>query len=157
MTPHDEHFPPRVLADLLDQGKREALSWSAVDLRQILSHTLDAPPTFEVEPGEADIHIAARPMRQMLIDDPAPADALAAAKDYFKAVRNTPEHPLPPEIAAALYYSCICAALIAHDAWITTTEARSFQTNLGWLIDQAWIETPLHDLFRTARDRLNRT
>ena len=76
-----------------------------------------------------------------LFHHPAPPiELLELVKDFAKANLDHPESGLPGEIAAALYYTSIAAALVRLDARISQLPDADLQRGLRWTMEQAWLD-----------------
>src|SRR4051794_26091530 len=83
-------------------------AWSADDLGAILSHQLDAPLGSIASLHE---HASRFPtLRQLLLDDSPPMDALDRLKHFAKSATHSDDLGLPREVATVIYVAAIVAA-----------------------------------------------
>jgi hypothetical protein len=86
-----------------------------------------------------------------LFQHPAPVrELLELVKDFAKANVDHPESGLPGEIAAALYYTSIAAALVRLDVRITQLPDAALQTGLRQTLDQGWLDDATRELLNRA-------
>jgi hypothetical protein len=91
-----------------------------------------------------------------LFQHPAPlVELLELVKDFAKANLDHPESGLPGEIAAALYYASIAAALVQLDARISQLPDADLQRGLNWTREQAWLDEPTKELASRALEKIS--
>ncbi len=149
------------LATLIATGEERAKLWRPDELAAIFRHQLSAPVMVDL--GSFDPRTATR-IRTLseaqclllksfddLFHHPAPPiELLELVKDFAKANRDHPESGLPGEIAAALYYSSIAAALVRLDARISQLPDADLQRGLHWTLQQAWLDEKTKELLAQA-------
>jgi hypothetical protein len=90
-----------------------------------------------------------------LFEHPAPPiELLEAVKDFAKANLDHPESGLPGEIAAALYYTSIAAALVHLDSRISQLTDADLRRGLLWVMEQAWVDEATKKLLTQALKKL---
>jgi hypothetical protein len=91
-----------------------------------------------------------------LFNHPAPSLALLQlVKDFAKANRNHPESGLPREIATALYFASIAAALVRLDERISQLPDTELQRGLRWTQEQKWLDEKTRTLLDGALKKLS--
>src|SRR5208283_1295936 len=114
---------PKSLAALLEASGEQARLWRPEELGAIFRHQMSAPVLVDL--GGCDPGTAARLKRLSeaqclllksfadLFHHPAPPlELLEMTKDFAKANMDQAQSSLPNEVAAALYYTSIAAALV---------------------------------------------
>ena len=135
--------------------------WSADELQEILQHQMSADLDYDL----ANFSVAAGPMLAAarraaagvphsfgdLLRSPSPLpDLLELVKDFAKAERESPDSPLPKEIATVLYYAAIGVALARCGARITALSDGDLRRGMAWCRRRAWIDERTDTLFRDA-------
>jgi hypothetical protein len=91
-----------------------------------------------------------------LFHHPAPPiELLELVKDFAKANLDHPESGLPGEIAAALYYTSIAAALVRLDARISQLPDADLQRGLRSILEQAWLDERTKELLAQALGKVS--
>lgn len=154
------------LAALMASGEEHSHLWRADELASIFRHQLSAP--ILVDLGGFDPRTATR-LRTLsdaqglllksfadLFHHPAPAkELLEAVKNFAKANMDHPESGLPTEIASALYYTSIAAALVHLDARISKLSDTDLQNGLRWAQQQSWLDDATKQLLAEAANKLS--
>ncbi len=147
----------------LDENAQDI--WQPEELGDILRHQLNAPLAFDLTTREPRtqtvldaVHATvAQPPRKFgdLFHHPhPPLDLLKLAKDFAKAHRNSPNSPLPHEIATVLYFASILVALSRHRQRITTLDNPSIRQGIEWVLNQTWVDDATRALFREGVKQL---
>jgi hypothetical protein len=162
---------PRRLASLFQAedeaaGGVAACPWGPDDLGEILRHQLAAPILFGPDPA-ADRPTGAGPggagkapvpplsnFGDLLTHPAPPLELLRLTKEFAKASDTRPQCPLPKEVATALYYAAILAALLRHGQRITELSDRSLRSGAEWGLRQPWLPAQLRPLYQLGLDRL---
>lgn len=153
------------LAALMASGEEHGKLWRADELAAMFRHQLSAPVMVDL--GSFDDR-AANQLRNIseaqglvlksfadLFHHPAPAKKLLElVKDFAKANLDHPESGLPAEIASALYYVSIAAALVHLDARITKLSDADLQNGIRWALQQAWLDDRTKSLLDQASKKL---
>jgi hypothetical protein len=154
------------LAALMATGEERARLWRADELAAIFRHQMSAPVLVDL--GTFDPRTATR-LRNIseaqslllrsfddLFHHPAPPiELLELVKDFAKANLDHPDSGLPGEIAAALYYTSIAAALVRLDAHISQLPDADLQRGLRWTMEQAWLDEKAKELLAKASAKVS--
>jgi hypothetical protein len=84
-----------------------------------------------------------------------PLQLLQLVKDFAKANMDHPESGLPREIATALYYTSIAAALLRLDKRISQLPDADLQRGLRWAQEQRWLDEKTKGLVAAALKKLS--
>jgi hypothetical protein len=91
-----------------------------------------------------------------LFHHPAPlVELLELVKDFAKANLDHPESGLPGEIATALYYTSIAAALVQLDTRISQLPDAELQRGLNWTREQPWLDEKTRELAAKAIEKIS--
>jgi len=153
------------LAALLAASGEGARLWRPEELGAIFRHQMSAPVLVDL--GGYDPGTAARLKRLSeaqslllksfsdLFHHPAPPlELLELTKDFAKANMDHAQSSLPAEVAAALYYTSIAAALVRLGARITRLPEAELRRGLRWTSEQAWLDEPTKQLLLQAAGKL---
>jgi hypothetical protein len=154
------------LASLLAAGEEGLRLWQPEELAAIFRHQLAAPIMMDL--GAFDATAAERLQREGaqrglllksfadLFQHPSPPlELLALIKDFAKANRDHPGSALPPEIAAALYYASIAAALVRLDRRISSLSDFDLHRGLQLTLQQAWLDLATRELLSRALEKVS--
>jgi hypothetical protein len=97
---------------------------------------------------------APRSLGDLLCCSQPPIGLLVLTKDYAKANRLHPDSTLPPEVATALYFACVAAALVRCGSRITRIHDAALRDGLAWASNRSWIGGPLRQLLVEALGRI---
>jgi hypothetical protein len=149
------------LAALLATGEERARLWRPDELAAIFRHQISAPMLVDL--GGFDSRTAARlklvseaqglllkSFADLFLHASPPVELLELVKDFAKANLDHPESGLPAEIASALYYTSIAAALARRDTRISKLSDADLQRGLSWTRDQAWLDEKTRELLDQA-------
>ena len=153
------------LASLMSSGGERTRLWRADELAAIFRHQMSAPMVVDL--GAFDTVTAAR-LRCLseaqglllksfgdLFHHPAPVvELLELVKSFAKANVDHPESGLPGEVAAALYYTSIAAALVRLDVRITQLPDDELRAGLQRTVEQTWLDDKTRELLAQALARL---
>jgi len=153
------------LAHLLASGGEPSRLWQPEELAAIFRHQLAAPMLVDLGTLEATTAARLRTLTEAqglllksfgdLFHHPAPAlELLELVKQFAKANIEHPESGLPGEIASALYYISIAAALVRLNQRITQLPDAELARGLQWTLDQPWLDAATRELLASARQRL---
>ena len=154
------------LATLMATGEERARLWRSDELAAIFRHQMAAPMLVDL--GTFDARTATR-LRSLseahglllrsfadLFHHPTPViELLELVKDFAKANMNHPESGLPEEIARALYYTSIAAALAGLDARISQLPEAELERGLRWTMEQAWLDERTKELLAKALGKVS--
>jgi len=156
---------PKRLAALMTSEMERARLWRPDELTAIFRHQMSAP--IVVDLGGFDPGTAAR-LKQLseaqslvlksfadLFHHPSPPlELLELTKNFAKANLDHPESSLPGEIAQALYYTSIAAALVRLDKRISQLSDADLRRGLLWAKGQPWTDESTKSLLQSAIDKL---
>ena len=154
------------LATLMATGEERARLWRPDELAAIFRHQMSAPVVVDL--GTFDPRTATR-LRTLseaqglllrsfddLFHHPAPPpELLGLVKDFAKANLDHPESGLPGEIAAALYYTSIAAALVHLGARLSQLPDTDLQSGLRATLEQAWLDEKTKELLANALGKVS--
>ncbi|MGB2820166.1 MAG: hypothetical protein WBF17_04240 [Phycisphaerae bacterium] len=154
-----EATDPKRLAEVMDLGSQESVLWEPEELDAILRHQLAA--RVEAELSILDEGLAPKlaatcakcvpPIATFndLFHHPNPPVALLElTKQFARACKDHPDHPLPSKIGAVLYLASIVVARLRCAALITKMDDRTLCGSLTWAIGQEWLDDSLRGLLR---------
>jgi hypothetical protein len=140
--------------------------WTSDEIAAIYRHELTAP--LHIELGAVDTATARRlklvsashglllrSMGELLHHPNPPVELLVMVKDFGKASLDHPDSPLPREVAGALYWSAIAAALVRAGQRITSLPDGKLREGFRWTAQFAWLDDASRALLRQATARLN--
>jgi hypothetical protein len=153
------------IARLLNPGLTAIREWQPVEFAAILKHQLSAPVRVDLGELGADLQpkiatlcaaqgLLLRSFHDLFVHPSPPLELLRIVKEYAKTHRLNPRSPLPPEIAAVLYYSCIAAALVRLGQRISQTSDAELRKGWTWATRQPWLVPELHSLIVRALELL---
>ena len=153
------------LAALLASGDVQGPLWRAEELAAMFRHQMSAPVLMDLgsfDPrtaGQLKVLTAAQGLLLSSFADlfnhaQPPVRLLELVKDFAKANIDHPESGLPREIATALYYASIAAALVRLDARISQLPDADLQRGLRWTTGQAWLDEKTRALLEAALKKL---
>jgi hypothetical protein len=153
------------LAALMASSEERGPLWRAEELAAMFRHQLSAPVLMDL--GSFDARTAAQlktltAAQGLLLSSFAdlfnhaqpPVQLLELVKDFAKANIDHPESGLPREIATALYYTSIAAALVRVDKRISQLPDADLRRGLRWTIEQAWLDDKTKTLLNEALAKL---
>jgi hypothetical protein len=157
---------PGRLANLLKIDEHFDPAWSPADLKAILIHQLSASVMAELrqarlkERDAADAAVVAAVPQSLtfadLLNQPNPPLALLGmVKSFAKSLRLRRNSPLPPEVATALYYAAIAAALLRHRHRLSKLDDSTLADGFRWASVQEWIPEGMRLLFEAAIGHLS--
>ena len=149
------------LASLLSSGGERSRLWRPEELAAIFRHQMSAPMVVDLGAFDARTALRLRSLSEAqglvlksfgdLFHHPAPVlELLELVKDFAKANIDQPESGLPGEIAAALYYTSIAAALVRLDIRITQLPDAALHAGLQQTLEQAWLDEKTKELLTLA-------
>jgi hypothetical protein len=154
------------LAALMASGDEHRHLWRPDELAAMFRHQLSAP--ILVDLGSFDARTANR-LRTVtdaqglllksfadLFHHPSPAkELLETVKEFAKANMDHPESGLPAEIASALYYTSIAAALVHLNERISRLSDADLQSGFRWAQQQTWLDEATRGLLREASAKIS--
>jgi hypothetical protein len=156
---------PKSLAALMEGSAERARLWRPEELGAIFRHQMSAPVLVDL--GGYDAGAAGR-LKKLgdaqslllksfsdLFHHPAPPlELLELTKNFAKANMDNAESALPGEVAAALYYTSIAAALVRLDTRISRLGDADLRRGLLWTRDQPWLDDPAKELLLQAAEKI---
>jgi hypothetical protein len=150
---YDQHIHkthPATLAQLLSMDVK-LLPWSHDDLKAILRHQLKVPMALELGDLLPAVPTTAKTFGDLLASANPSLPHLKAAKEFFKETRIEGDHPLPPEVATALYFGTILAARLRCGVSISKLRTQKLIEAVDWGLAHSWVVEPLATLFRESK------
>jgi hypothetical protein len=138
---------PRRLARMLGLDAATE-DWRYSELGAILRHQL----SMRMEVGLHDQKqspsrvVHATTFRDLLERPDPPVTLLERIKDFSKASKRVSGGSLPVEVATALYYSSIVAALVRCNQKITQLDIHAICGGVEWALAQPWLDPSLRTL-----------
>jgi hypothetical protein len=156
---------PSTLAALMSAGAEDERLWRADELGSIFRHQLAAPIHVDLsgyDPGTAARLKSLSSAQSLLLTSFSdlfhhphpPVELLRLTKDFAKANMDHAESSLPSQVAAALYYASIAAALVRLDERISNLKDAQLAEGLRWAQNELWIDARTKELFAQAAERL---
>ena len=154
------------LAALLATGEERTRLWRPDELAAIFRHQMSAPMLVDLSGFDSRTAMRLRTLSEAqglllksfadLFQHSSPLiELLELVKDFAKANLDHPESGLPREIAAALYYASIAAALVRLDARISQLPDADLQRGLRWAMGQAWLDEKAKELLTQASGKVS--
>lgn len=153
------------LAALMASGDERRPLWRPEELAAMFRHQMSAPVLMDL--GSFDPRTANRlktisaaqglllsSFSDLFNHSSPPIQLLQLVKDFAKANMEHPEAGLPSEIAAALYYASIAAALVHLEARISQLADADLRSGLRWAQEQTWLDEKTKSLLATAVKKL---
>jgi hypothetical protein len=158
--------PPKSLAALLAAGAERARLWRPEELRAIFRHQMAAPILVDLggyDPATATRlktlseaqSLVLKSFSELFHHAVPPLELLSMTKDFAKANMDHPESTLPQEIATALYYASIAAALVRLDARISRLKDEDLRCGLLWMTEQPWVDDQTRGIIAEALNKLS--
>ncbi|HTV62608.1 MAG TPA: hypothetical protein VMH30_08580 [Verrucomicrobiae bacterium] len=153
------------LAALMASGELRAKLWRPEDLAAMFRHQMSTPMLVDLGSLEARTAAKVRTLSEAhglllksfsdLFQHPAPPlELLELVKDFAKSNIDHPQSGLPDEIATALYYSSIAAALVRLETRISRLPDADLRQGLRWTREQAWLDEKTKGLLAQALEKL---
>lgn len=153
------------LAALMASGDERGTLWRADELAAMFRHQMSAPMLMDLgsfDPRTANQLKMLSAAQGLLLSSfgdlfnhpTPPIQLLHLVKDFAKANLDHPESGLPSEIAAALYYASIAAALVHLNTRISQLPDADLRNGLHWTAEQAWLDEKTKALLAAAVKRL---
>jgi hypothetical protein len=154
------------LAALIRTGDESSPLWGANELAALFRHQMSAPMLMDLgsfDPRTAEQLKTLAAAQGLLLSSFAdlfnhsapPLQLLQMVKDFAKANMDHPESGLPREIATALYYTSIAAALLRLDARISQLPDADLQRGLRKTQEQKWLDAQTKALLAGALKKLS--
>jgi hypothetical protein len=154
------------LAALLATGEERTRLWRPDELAAIFRHQMSAPMLVDLSGFDSRTAMRLRTLSEAqglllksfadLFQHSSPLiELLELVKDFAKANLDHPESGLPGEIAAALYYTSIAAALVQLDERISQLPDADLQRGLRWTLAQIWLDEKTKELLAQALEKIS--
>ena len=154
------------LSALIASGDERGPLWRPDELAAMFRHQMSAPVLMDLgsfDPATAGQLKNLSAAQGLLLSSFAdlfnhpnpPIQLLQLVKDFSKANLDHPESGLPREIATALYYSSIAAALVRLDKRISQLPDADLQRGLRLTQEQAWLDERTKSLLAEALKRVS--
>jgi hypothetical protein len=147
---------PACLAALVDLAADDDIVWRGEELAGVLRHQLEAPIRVPMEPLAEPQELAAhaqasglllRSYGDLLFHPHPPLPLLRMVKAFAKRCRLGRHGALPREVATALYFAAVVAALLRCHRLITRLSRDGLLEGVNWALAQSWVNGPLRGLF----------
>lgn len=139
--------------------------WREADLGAVFRHQMSAPLSIDL--AGLDPHLARKigllsdahglllkSFADLLYHPNPPVELLQLTKAFAKANLEQPDTTLPADLASALYYLSIAAALVRHQVQISTLTTAELREGLAWLRQRKWLESRARELAGQALSQL---
>ncbi|MBM3880707.1 MAG: hypothetical protein FJ387_13490 [Verrucomicrobia bacterium] len=165
-NPAQASSPTRRLAELIELEESSTGDWLPEELAEVFQHQWSAalPLDPEPNPGTAPpnsaspTHAGPPPLQtygDLFAHPNPPIHLLERVKEFGKTQHAQADSSLPREIALALYYTSIFAALTRCGQRITTLSDSALRQGALWLLAQPWIDELTKSLARLGLARLD--
>lgn len=138
------------LAKFLREVEKPSAEWRSSELAAILRHQLAAPLSPDLEHVVPSGPAGPATFFELFSIRNPPVELLSRAKEFAKSRRNAPELGLPAEVATALYFAAIAAALVHLATRISELSDSQLTDGFDWCHKQAWMDESLRALFESA-------
>ncbi|MFA5204564.1 MAG: hypothetical protein WC708_09205 [Lentisphaeria bacterium] len=153
------------LASLMDLESAATPLWTAAELGAVFRHQMSAPVQLDlggVAPNlvpKLRFLCEAQGLLLNSFDDlfrhpHPPVELFEIVKKWARRNRQNPAAALPKEVATALYYGSIAAALVRCQRQISRLGDPALKQGLDWMLAQQWITDPVRSLCQEARSML---
>lgn len=157
--------PPKSLAAFLAAGSESARLWRPEELTAIFRHQMSAPILIDLggyDPATATRlktlshaqSLLLKSFSDLFCHPVPPLELLKLTKDFAKANMDHPESSIPQEIAAALYYASIAAALVRLGERISQLKDDELRRGLRWAGEQPWVDGQTRELLGEALKKI---
>jgi hypothetical protein len=153
------------LSTLITSGDERSPLWRPDELAAMFRHQMSAPVLMDLgsfDPRTANQLKALTAAQGLLLSSFAelfnhsnpPIQLLQLVKDFAKGNLDHPESGLPREIATALYYTSIAAALVRLDKRISKLSNADLRRGLRLTQEQPWLDDRTKSLLSEALNRI---
>jgi hypothetical protein len=153
--------PAKELSELLAAAEEQSHLWRPDELAAIFKHQVSAP--LLVDLGGFDPRTAAqlklvseaqglllKSFADLIHHPSPPLQLLELVKSFAKANADHPGGGLPAEVASALYYLSIAAALTHLDTRISKLSDADLERGFAWAHAQVWLDERASHLLAEA-------
>ena len=155
---------PGQVAAVMGLGDAPARVWRPEELAAVFRHQMAAPVWVDLgalSPGAAGKLVRInrldgriRSFRDLFQHPAPPSELLELVKDFAKLNRDQPESVLPTEVATALYFLSIAAALVRLQRRITALSDEQLREGFVWALRQDWLDEQARGLLVSASAKL---
>jgi len=149
----------------MGMGHAPARVWRPQELGAVFRHQMAAPVSVDLAGLGPEVSGKLRTLAdasglllknfQDLFQHPdPPVELLELVKQFAKANRGQPESALPTEVATALYYLSIAAALVRLGQRITALSDEDLRRGFLIVIGQEWLDAVSRELLEAAQKQL---
>jgi len=157
---------PKSLAALMEGSAEQARLWRPEELGAIFRHQMAAPVLVDLGGYDAGAAVRLKKLSDaqslllksfsdLFLHPAPPAELLELTKSFAKANMDNAESALPNEVAAALYYTSIAAALVRLDRRISKLGDADLRRGLLWTREQPWLDDPTRELLLQAAEKIS--
>ena len=154
------------LAALMSTTDDSGPLWRADELAALFRHQMSAPMLMDLgsfDPRTANQLKTLASAQGLLLSSfsdlfnhpSPPLPLLQLVKDFAKANMDHPESGLPREIATAVYYLSIAAALLRLNEQISQLPNADLLRGLRWTLEQKWLDEKTRALLNGAVEKLS--
>ncbi|GMQ80487.1 MAG: hypothetical protein BMS9Abin04_486 [Planctomycetia bacterium] len=151
-TPSLRETTAEQLAKLLSCTNSPSRLWEPGELKAVFLHQLSLPPEVDPlveEPAAGSSRPFATQLELLCLPDPS-LPLLISMKQIAKSSVQHPDSPLPEEVATALYFAALAAALVRCGRRISRLDNAGLRWGFQWAIEQPWMVDELRGLFDGA-------
>ena len=94
-------------------------------------------------------------LRTCLCDEGTAVEVLEALKDWANVQRASRSEALPGDVASAIYYGAIAAALVRWEEKITGLNDQAMAAGFKWVCGQEWLDGDVRATVQAARDSID--
>ena len=146
---------------LLDTDQLAERLWQPEDLAAVLRHQLGAPVQYDLRQiagrragalkalADAD-NLLLKSFDDLFHHPHPPLDLLRMAKDFAKAHRVHQAGPVPPQVAAVLYFVSIAVAQVRCRVRLSSLSNADLAKGYEWCRQQPWVDPSVKALLEEA-------
>lgn len=156
---------PGKVAELLGMGGVPARVWRPQEIAAVFKHQMSAPVAVDLDTLPSKLQeqlrflsdaggLLLKSFRDLFQHPSPPVELLVLVKDFAKMNLNQSASLLPNEVAAAVYYLSIAAALVRLNRRISALKDDELSTGFRLVLAQDWLDEPSRQLLDHAADKL---
>ena len=134
-----------------DTSRAEQLEMMLDSKLPIEPSLLKSVPEFIRQNKEVTDFLAGNTIGQMLVDSQTDIYLVRKIKEYGKKRSTSEIKPHQRDAAIVIYYAAIANALVYHEVRITASGHEDLDSGLALLLEKAWLDSALAELFKKAR------
>jgi hypothetical protein len=153
------------LAKMMDANGGQQEFWTPKDLEAILDHQLSTAVDVDLAAmaQSSAEHVRAlaaaavppiKTFRDLFHHPRPPVELLELTKRFAKRCRNSPDSPLPDEVATVLYFLSIVVAMRNCRTRISGMDEQALRHGLDWALGQPWLDKDAQRLLREGNTTL---